>query len=75
MGYPSYLYLPDLPVTCELSKFEVKISFKILQLSPTPISSLRNLLLLWFLPWFKKRTRRKNGGAMKSFWANMVLMP
>ena len=38
MGYRSYTYLPDLNLTCELSKFEVKIRFEILQLSPTPIS-------------------------------------
>ena len=38
MGYRSYRYLHDLHPTCELSKFEVKISFEILQLSPTPIS-------------------------------------
>ena len=31
-------YLPDLHLTCELSKFEIKISFEILQLSPPPIS-------------------------------------
>ena len=31
-------YLRDLHLTCELSKFEVKIIFEILQLSPTPIS-------------------------------------
>ena len=30
-------YLPDLHLTCELSKFEVKISFEILQLSPTSL--------------------------------------
>ena len=36
-GLP-FMYLPDLHLTCELSKFEVKISFEILQLSPTPIS-------------------------------------
>ena len=36
-GLP-FIYLHDLHLTCELSKFEVKISFVILQLSPTPIS-------------------------------------
>ena len=36
-GLP-FIYLPDLHLTCELSKFEVKISFELLQLSPTPIS-------------------------------------
>ena len=36
-GLP-FIYLPDLHLTCELSKFEVKISFEILQLWPTPIS-------------------------------------
>ena len=68
-GLP-FIYLPDLHLTCELSEFEVKISFEILQLSPTPISL--NLLLLKILPWFK-RTRRKIGGAIPtSFLANMV---
>ena len=32
------VHIPDLHLTCKLSKFEVKISFEILQLSPTPIS-------------------------------------
>ena len=36
-GLP-FIYLPDLHLTYELSKFEVKISFEVLQLSPTPIS-------------------------------------
>ena len=54
-------YLPDLHLTCELSNFEVKITFEILQLSRTPIGL--NLV---------KRTRRKIGGAIKSFWANTV---
>ena len=39
MGYRSYTYLTCMMhLTCELWKFEVKISFEILQLSPTPIS-------------------------------------
>ena len=66
MGYRSYTYLPDLHLTSELSKFDVKISFEIVQLLPTPIGL--NLV---------KRTRRKIGRAMIFFFlggggANMV---
>ena len=45
MGYRSYTYLPDLHLTCELSKFEIKINFEILQLSRTP-SSLKFAAIL-----------------------------